>query len=49
MGEEENSGGGSLGTTSQTLLPQTSMFHQIMPPKPLALKLSREVAKNWKL
>jgi len=40
---------GSSGTTSQTLPPQSSMFHQIMPPEPLALKHSGEVAKNWKL
>ena len=49
MVEEENSGGGSSDTTSQTFPPQSSMFHQIMPLQPLALKHSREVAENWKL
>lgn len=45
MGDEEISGGESSGTTSQTLPPQSSMFHQITPPQPVALKHSGEVAE----
>lgn len=43
MSGNESSGGSSC------LWPQSSMFHQIPPPQPLAFKLIREDAKNSKL
>ena len=45
VSDEKISGGESSGTTSQTLPPQSSMFHQITPSQPLALKHNREVAE----
>ena len=41
--------GGSSSTVAQPSANQSPMFHQILPPQPLALRPSGEVAENWKL
>ena len=51
MSDEEGHGGtgGNSATYTQPLTSQSPMFHQIFAPQPLALRLSGEVAENWKL
>lgn len=47
MNSSESSGPSSQPSAPSA--PQSSMFHQIMPSDPLALKYSGEIAENWKL
>ena len=45
----EKNTGSSLGATAQPHMSQSTMFHQILPPKHLDLKAAGEIAENWKL
>ena len=49
MTEGGENTGSSLGATAQPQTSQSTMFHQILPPKHLDLKTAGDIAENWKL